>query len=146
MHFSPSSFAPEILVLLDGFGRPVPWVRPLNLNSQVESGHRSSRLPRRGVQLLYTVNRHWVFLGFIGPRNIVYRWRSFAAESPAGTGPVVVQVAGVNGYTACSRSPMNQFRAPLFPRPCAIVYTDKKTTETMRSGISDFSLANLYSL
>ena len=51
MIFSLSPFAPENLVSLDGFSRPVPR-QPAHLYAQAESGaylRDPSRVPRRGV-------------------------------------------------------------------------------------------------
>ena len=87
LDISLSPFAPENLVLRDGFESPVPR-QPVNLHTQAESGaylRDSSRVPRRRPFIyLKTAIRHRVSPEFIGSRNCVPM--AFTAESPPAQG------------------------------------------------------------
>ena len=114
MNISLSRFAPENLVLQDGFGSsPVP--RQLaHLHTQTESGAYwwdSSRFPRR-CPFIYS-NRHTP-----SGQSRVYRVTQLHTDGvhcreSAGTGPVNLKVVP-NGW-CLGRSPWTNQYAPLFP-------------------------------
>ena len=80
------TFAPDNLVSCDVFGRPVlrqpGSFFPPRHKSSARSRH-SSRLPQHRP-FIYTVNRDWVNLEFMGPWDCVPM--AFTAESPPAQG------------------------------------------------------------
>ena len=87
IYFSLSPFAPENLVSIDGFGRPVPR-QPAHLHTQAESGAYSRNSSRfsaaASIYLFKTAIRHRVSPEFIGSSKYVPM--AFTAESPLAQG------------------------------------------------------------
>ena len=142
INISPSPFAPENLVSLDGFGSPVPR-QPAHVHTQAESDAYlwdSSRFPRR---------RPFIYLNRHAPssQSRVYRVTQLRTDGvysreSAGTGPVNLKVVPKRVLTW--QVIMDQVICASFPHP--LLYIGMKWAKSTGGVCSIVSLTDKGSL